>query len=213
MAPYERWGEQLLSFLTSPDESSSDQSEEIMHKVLILSCSVNPRNDVISTRAKHETCRGERDKNLFVHGESFGLRLRKHEAKCIDIVVKEIHSKLPHTISSEDEPLVGMKCRIEEGTKNIEGILMHPQCELKHTDIAIEAFKDMQKLRLLEVHNVCTPRVPEYLPSQLRWLIWEEFPSKSLPPRFEANNLVGLQLHCSSIERPWRGEKMHQHHR
>ncbi|KAM7460205.1 hypothetical protein LguiB_036399 [Lonicera macranthoides] len=131
----------------------------------------------------------------------------KHEAKCIDIVVKEIHSKLPHTISSEDEPLVGMKCRIEEGTKNIEGILMHPQCELKHTDIAIEAFKDMQKLRLLEVHNVCTPRVPEYLPSQLRWLIWEEFPSKSLPPRFEANNLVGLQLHCSSIERPWRGEK------
>ncbi|KAM7460207.1 hypothetical protein LguiB_036401 [Lonicera macranthoides] len=66
----------------------------------------------------------------------------------------------------------------------------------------------MHKLRLLEVHNVRTPRVPEYLPSELRWLIWEEFPSESLPPRFEAENLVGLQLYQSSIERPWRGEKM-----
>ncbi|KAM7461548.1 hypothetical protein LguiA_029669 [Lonicera macranthoides] len=94
------------------------------------------------------------------------------------------------------------------GTKNIEGILLHPQRERKHIDIAIEAFREMHKLRLLEVHNVWTPRVPDYLPSQLRWLIWEKFPSKSLPPRFEADNLVGLQLYCSSIERPWSGEKM-----
>ncbi|KAM7461550.1 hypothetical protein LguiA_029671 [Lonicera macranthoides] len=65
----------------------------------------------------------------------------------------------------------------------------------------------MHKLRLLEVHNVWTPRVPEYLPRELRWLIWEEFPSKSLPPRFEADNLVGLQLCGGSIERPWRGKK------
>ncbi|KAM7465505.1 hypothetical protein LguiB_013067 [Lonicera macranthoides] len=94
------------------------------------------------------------------------------------------------------------------GTKNIEGILVHPQRERKHIDIAIEAFREMQKLRLLEVHNVWTPRVPEYLPSELRWLIWEEYPSKSLPPRFGADNLVGIQLYRSSIERPWRGGKM-----
>ncbi|KAM7469799.1 hypothetical protein LguiA_007982 [Lonicera macranthoides] len=68
----------------------------------------------------------------------------RHEAKCIDIVVKEIRSKLPHTISSVDE--VG-------------------------------------------------------------WLIWEDFPSESLPPWFEADNLVGLHFYHSSIERPWRGEK------
>ncbi|KAM7465518.1 hypothetical protein LguiB_013080 [Lonicera macranthoides] len=117
-----------------------------------------------------------------------------HEAKCIDIVVKEIRSKLPHTISS--------------GSKNIEAILLHPQREQKHIEIAIEAFREMRKLRLLEVHNVWTPRVPEYLSSQLRWLIWEKFPSESLPPRFEADNLVGLQLYYSSIERPWRGEKV-----
>ncbi|KAM7465516.1 hypothetical protein LguiB_013078 [Lonicera macranthoides] len=95
------------------------------------------------------------------------------------------------------------------GTKNIEGILLRPQRERKHIDIAIEAFREMHKLRLLEVHNVWTPRVPEYLPSQLRWLIWEEFPSESLPPRFEADNLVGLQLYRSSIERPWKGGKIH----
>ncbi|KAM7461537.1 hypothetical protein LguiA_029658 [Lonicera macranthoides] len=135
------------------------------------------------------------------------IKFMWHEAKCIDIVVSEIQSKLPHTISSIDEPLVGMKCRIEEGTKNIEGILLHPQCEWKHIDIAIEAFREMHKLRLLEIHNVWTPKVPEYLPSELRWLIWDKFPLESLPPRFEAENLVGLQLYCSSIERTWRGEK------
>ncbi|KAM7461554.1 hypothetical protein LguiA_029675 [Lonicera macranthoides] len=96
------------------------------------------------------------------------------------------------------------------GSKNIEAILLHPQREQKHIEIAIEAFREMRKLRLLEVHNVWTPRVPEYLSSQLRWLIWEKFPSESLPPRFEADNLVGLQLNYSSIERPWRGEKRTQ---
>ncbi|KAM7460214.1 hypothetical protein LguiB_036408 [Lonicera macranthoides] len=94
------------------------------------------------------------------------------------------------------------------GTKNIEGILLHPQRERKRIDITTEAFREMHKLRLLELRNVWTPRVPEYLPSALRWLIWEEFPSNSLPPRFEADNLVGLQLYRSSIERPWRGEKV-----
>ncbi|KAM7465503.1 hypothetical protein LguiB_013065 [Lonicera macranthoides] len=95
-----------------------------------------------------------------------------------------------------------------DGTKNIEGILLHPQRERKLIDIPTEAFKEMHKLRLLELRNVWTPRVPEYLPSALRWLIWEEFPSKSLPPRFEADNLVGLQMYRSSIECPWRGEKV-----
>ncbi|KAM7461539.1 hypothetical protein LguiA_029660 [Lonicera macranthoides] len=86
------------------------------------------------------------------------------------------------------------------GTKNIEGISLCPQGERKLVDIATEAFRAMHKLRLLEVHNVWTPQVPEYLPSELRWLIWEEFPSKSLPLRFEGENLVGLQLYKSSIE-------------
>ncbi|KAM7460204.1 hypothetical protein LguiB_036398 [Lonicera macranthoides] len=123
-----------------------------------------------------------------------------HEAKCIDIVVSEIQSKLPHTISSIDEPLVRMKCRIEESTKNIEGILLDSRGERKHIDIAIDAFREMHKLRLLQVQNLWTPRVPEYLPSELRWLIWDKFPSESLPPSFELDNLVGLQLYCSSIE-------------
>ncbi|KAM7461557.1 hypothetical protein LguiA_029678 [Lonicera macranthoides] len=96
----------------------------------------------------------------------------------------------------------------QKGKKNIEGILLHHQRERKLIDIATEAFRAMHKLRLLVVRNVWNPRVPEYLPSELQWLIWEEFPSESLPPRFEAENLVGLQLYQSGIERPWRGGKM-----
>lgn len=40
----------------------------------------------------------------------------RHEAKCIDIFVKDIWSKLPNTISNENEHLVGMESRIEKVT-------------------------------------------------------------------------------------------------
>ncbi|KAM7460222.1 hypothetical protein LguiB_036416 [Lonicera macranthoides] len=129
-----------------------------------------------------------------MHDDSAGIVERFHENTLAIILELVSVTYLKHNLSIS-------------GTKNIEGILLHPQRERKHIDIAIEAFREMHKLRLLEVHNFWTPKVPEYLPSELRWLIWDKFPLESLPPRFEAENLVGLQLYCSSIEWPWRGGK------
>ncbi|KAM7465512.1 hypothetical protein LguiB_013074 [Lonicera macranthoides] len=138
------------------------------------------------------------------------IYVSKENELCMHQLIREmgrhIDREKPRRLWLTDDVVRVLKC--STGTKNIEGILLHPQGERKRIDIAIEAFREMHKLRLLEVHNIRTPRVPEYLPSELRWLIWEEFPSESLPPRFEAENLVGLQLYQSSIERPWRGEKL-----
>ena len=70
-------------------------------------------------------------------------------------------------------------------------------------DIPTKLLRKMPKLRLLVVRDVRARQAPKYLPGELRWLIWDEFPSESLPPMFEAYNLVGLELHRSSIKRLW----------
>ncbi|KAM7519346.1 hypothetical protein LguiB_018308 [Lonicera macranthoides] len=98
------------------------------------------------------------------------------------------------------------------GAENIEGILLHPQtCEVKCIDMATEVFRKMPKVRLLVVRNVRAHRAPKYLPSSLKWLIWDKFPSESLPRMFEAYNIVGLELPGSNIKRLWaRNETMGQ---
>ncbi|KAM7515356.1 hypothetical protein LguiA_004939 [Lonicera macranthoides] len=95
-----------------------------------------------------------------------------------------------------------LKC--STGAENIEGILLHPQTpEVKCIDMATEVFRMMRKLRLLVVRNVLAHRAPKYLPSSLQWLIWKKFPSESLPPMFEAYNIVGLELPYSNIKQLW----------
>ncbi|KAM7519348.1 hypothetical protein LguiB_018310 [Lonicera macranthoides] len=100
-----------------------------------------------------------------------------------------------------------LKC--STGAENIEGILLHPQTpEVKCIDMATEVFRMMRKLRLLVVRNVLAHRAPKYLPSSLQWLIWKKFPSESLPPMFEAYNIVGLELPYSNIKQLWMRNEM-----
>nr|TKS16441.1 hypothetical protein D5086_0000023410 [Populus alba] len=47
----------------------------------------------------------------------------------------------------------------------------------------------------------------EYLPNELRYLRWERFPSKSLPPSFRAEHLVELDLRKSKLVKLWTGVK------
>ncbi|KAM7469106.1 hypothetical protein LguiA_007289 [Lonicera macranthoides] len=55
----------------------------------------------------------------------------------------------------------------------------------------------MTELRLLEIHNACIPKGPDYLPNELWWIDWDKYPSNALPAMFEADVLVGLRLHCN----------------
>ncbi|KAM7469097.1 hypothetical protein LguiA_007280 [Lonicera macranthoides] len=98
------------------------------------------------------------------------------------------------------------------GTKNIEGILLDPKLmlwDIRKREYTIEmgtkAFRKMAKLRLLEIHYTHIPKGPDYLPNELRWIDWDEYPSNYLPTTFEADNLVGLRLHRSGLRQLWEG--------
>ncbi|KAM7473448.1 hypothetical protein LguiB_020691 [Lonicera macranthoides] len=92
-----------------------------------------------------------------------------------------------------------------QGTENIEGIMLHPHEQEYTIEMGTEAFRKMTKLRLLEIHNACIPKGPDYLPDELRWIDWDKYPSNSLPAMFEANVLVGLRLRCSRLKQLWDG--------
>ncbi|KAH9782821.1 Disease resistance-like protein DSC1 [Citrus sinensis] len=47
----------------------------------------------------------------------------------------------------------------------------------------------------------------EYLPEELRYLHWHEYPLKTLPSNFEPENLIELNLPYGKVEQIWEGEK------
>uniref|UniRef100_A0A3N7I929 Uncharacterized protein n=1 Tax=Populus trichocarpa TaxID=3694 RepID=A0A3N7I929_POPTR len=67
-------------------------------------------------------------------------------------------------------------------------------------------------LRFLDFDHVVDkmhlpPTGLEYLPNKLRYLQWNGFPSKSLPPSFCAEHLVELDLRKSKLVKLWTGVK------
>ncbi|KAM7469121.1 hypothetical protein LguiA_007304 [Lonicera macranthoides] len=88
--------------------------------------------------------------------------------------------------------------------------MLHPH-EQKYTiEMGTKAFRKLTKLRLLEIHNACVPKGPDYLPDELRWIDWDKYPSNFLPAMFEADVLVGLRLRCSRLKQLWEGRTKKQ---
>lgn len=48
----------------------------------------------------------------------------------------------------------------------------------------------------------------EYLPEELRYLHWHEYPLKTLPFDFEPENLTELSLPYSKVEQSWGGKRV-----
>nr|AFP55556.1 TIR-NBS-LRR [Rosa rugosa] len=92
------------------------------------------------------------------------------------------------------------------GTEAIEGILLD-LAELEEADWNLEAFSKMCKLKLLYIHNLRLSVGPKFLPNALRFLNWSWYPSKSLPPCFQPDELVELSLPYSKIDHLWNGKK------
>ncbi|KAK2979396.1 hypothetical protein RJ640_022778 [Escallonia rubra] len=92
------------------------------------------------------------------------------------------------------------------GTEAVEGLqLVLPKTT--KVDFSSDALRKMDRLRLLKFHNVYLSQGFEYFPNQLRWLYLRSYPSKSLPPSFEAANLVGLEMPFSRLEQIWAKRK------
>ncbi|KAL6132233.1 hypothetical protein ACLB2K_070604 [Fragaria x ananassa] len=92
------------------------------------------------------------------------------------------------------------------GTEAIEGILLR-LAELEEADWNLEAFSKMRKLKLLYIHNLRLSLGPKYLPNALIFLHWCWYPSKSLPPAFQPDDLTELSLVHSNIDHLWNGIK------
>lgn len=83
------------------------------------------------------------------------------------------------------------------------------------------AFAEMHNLRLLkffkpqfseDLLDTCKLHLPEGLESlsdELRYLHWHRYPLKSLPSKFNPENLVVLNLPCSNIEQLWEGDQVY----
>ncbi|XP_024178239.1 disease resistance protein RPV1 isoform X2 [Rosa chinensis] len=92
------------------------------------------------------------------------------------------------------------------GTEVTEGIFLHLH-ELEEADWNLEAFSKMCKLKLLYIHNLRLSVGPRLLPNSLRFLSWSWYPSKSLPPCFQPDELAELSLVHSNIDHLWNGIK------
>ncbi|GMN55714.1 hypothetical protein TIFTF001_024827 [Ficus carica] len=88
-------------------------------------------------------------------------------------------------------------------------------CELGN-DINLDplVFKDMFSLKFLLFRNQycqdCTirlnlPQGLQYIPDELRYLCWENYPLRSLPQNFIPEKLVELLLEDSKLEKLWDG--------
>jgi len=88
----------------------------------------------------------------------------------------------------------------------------------RHILLKSDAFARMDGLRFLNFYGrrdsqedkmqLPPTGLLEYLPNELRYLRWDGFPSKSLPPSFRAEHLVELHLRGSKLVRLWTGVKV-----
>ncbi|KAH9783007.1 Disease resistance-like protein DSC1 [Citrus sinensis] len=105
-----------------------------------------------------------------------------------------------------------------KGTDNIEGIFLNLS-KINDLHLSPQAFAKMSNLRLLKFYMPEHDGVPitsskvhldqglEYLPEELRYLHWHEYPLKTLPFDFEPENLTELSLPYSKVEQSWGGKR------
>ncbi|KAH0724721.1 hypothetical protein KY284_000586 [Solanum tuberosum] len=105
------------------------------------------------------------------------------------------------------------------GTMAVEGICF---TFIQKLCFSKEAMKNMKRLRILHICSFITPidrgdvlydsnchdGSIEYLPNNLCWFVWHEFPWKSLPENFEPQRLVHLDLQWSSLHDLWTERKV-----
>ncbi|XP_068323216.1 TMV resistance protein N-like [Pyrus communis] len=96
------------------------------------------------------------------------------------------------------------------GTKKVQAIFF----EIGEQNLVHADFTKMYNMRLLSVSAMCSFWEPWKgrnilntlsLPNSLRYLLWEGYPLKSLPPEFSLENLVELHMPDSQVEQLWNG--------
>nr|XP_043633006.1 disease resistance protein Roq1-like [Erigeron canadensis] len=88
----------------------------------------------------------------------------------------------------------------------VEGIVV-PWEKAKESLIA-DVFKSMKNLRLLDCCQNFTSCEPTFLPGELRWFCWRQYPFSSLPVA-HMSKLVGLEMKDGNTKHLWKGKNVY----
>nr|XP_008378508.2 TMV resistance protein N [Malus domestica] len=120
-------------------------------------------------------------------------------------------------VRAKSPNILGKRCRLwdqedvkdvlrsKSGTEFVEGLVLDLQ-EPDKASFSTEAFKEMQRLRLLKLKGVKFKGNCEHLSKRLRWLCWPEFPQGVIPKDF-TKYLVDVNLSHSKIQ-VWNDSNM-----
>ncbi|CAL1363872.1 unnamed protein product [Linum trigynum] len=145
------------------------------------------------------------------------IKVKRWSAFLINMFFKGIEMVLP---KRKIRKVTDMRCEGSsalEGDKTTEGISLDLS-KAKEMYLEANAFEGMNSLVFLQIFKPENPlfypvdekiHLPygglDSLPDGLRWLHWDEYPSKSLPSRFYPQHLVHLIIRASPIETCWKG--------
>ncbi|XP_029129395.1 TMV resistance protein N [Cajanus cajan] len=100
------------------------------------------------------------------------------------------------------------------GNHEIEGIWLD-MTQITNINLSSGVFKEMPNLRLLvfrslngdskRINSIYLPKGLEFLPNNLRYLVWNRYPLESLPSTFCPDNLFEISMRHSNVERLWHG--------
>ncbi|KAM2118450.1 hypothetical protein EV2_010970 [Malus domestica] len=84
------------------------------------------------------------------------------------------------------------------GTEKIEGLALNLP-SLEKTSFGTEAFRNMKRLRLLQLNYVRLSWGYQCLSKKLRWLCWHGFPLEFIPIELCQPNIVAIDMQYSSL--------------
>ncbi|XP_042480481.1 disease resistance protein RUN1-like [Macadamia integrifolia] len=97
-----------------------------------------------------------------------------------------------------------------KGTEIVEGLILDNSSQLLEVPLSTKAFKNMHKLRVLQINYLQLMGSYELLSKELRWLCWHGFPLTSIPSSFNLDKLVDLDIQHSRIKLVWKEFKLLQ---
>ncbi|XP_054794889.1 disease resistance protein RPV1-like isoform X2 [Prosopis cineraria] len=89
------------------------------------------------------------------------------------------------------------------GTISIEGLALKLPRN-NRVCLSTEAFKEMKKLRLIQLDHVQLEGDFECLSKDLKWLSWRRFPLRYIPGTFHQGSLVAIDLKYSNLYQIWK---------
>ncbi|XP_045788672.1 disease resistance protein RUN1-like isoform X3 [Trifolium pratense] len=96
---------------------------------------------------------------------------------------------------------------LENVERKVEAIIFYRFSTETDKFIMGETLSKMSHLRLLILRNRIILGNLSYLSNELRYVEWDRYPFKYLPPCFHPNQLVELNLKYSSIKQLWKDKK------